>query len=127
MKFITVTKPKFYRFQDKLAWCAGIFDGEGYVGLKYGNKNSGKKYLIVAIGQKDRRILDKFKNYVKMGNITGPQKRGGMHYWQVYQTEQVFKLFELLAWSLSPVKIKQFTDAINGWLLHRTKHRRVTI
>lgn len=57
--------------ESKLMWCAGFFQGEGYVGVRRGDI----KALDVAITQYgDRTPLDRFAEYVGCGRVGGPYK-----------------------------------------------------
>ena len=49
----------------EIAWAAGFFDGEGSTSLD-------KSKPRVAIGQKDRQVLDRFKTAVGYGKVYGP-------------------------------------------------------
>jgi hypothetical protein len=53
----------------KLMWCAGFFQGEGYVGVR----RSKVKALDIGITQYyDRTPLDRFAEYVGTGTVNGP-------------------------------------------------------
>ena len=55
----------------KLMWCAGFFQGEGYVGVR----RSKSKALDIGITQYyDRTSLDRFAEYVGTGSVGGPYK-----------------------------------------------------
>lgn len=57
--------------ESKIMWCAGFFQGEGYVGTR----KSQNMALDIAITQYyDRTPLDKFKEYIGGGNVNGPYK-----------------------------------------------------
>jgi len=116
---------RYIRIRDWLAWCAGIFDGEGYVGLKAGAKGTPKKYMAAMVVQKDPRLLYKFKRIVKMGTINGPHKVSGCHAWRIGKSDDILRLYEMLAPFLSPVKHKQFRDCFNGWLKQSKQYGRM--
>ena len=115
-----------YRYvgrREWLAWAAGVFDGEGYVGVRFNSpKNRGIQAIVV---QKDRRLLYKFRQVLKGGRIYGPKKESGCSYWQVTSGGDVLRLYEYLAPYLSPVKLIQFRRAFKTWLKVRQKHGRV--
>jgi len=54
-----------------LMWCAGFFQGEGYVGVR----RSKVKALDIGITQYyDRTPLDRFAEYIGTGKVNGPHK-----------------------------------------------------
>lgn len=56
--------------REELAWSAGFFDGEGWVGI------SGRgKQLCLRVVQVDRMVLDRFAAAVGIGRVTGPRAR----------------------------------------------------
>jgi len=115
---------RYIRSDAWLAWCAGVFDGEGYVGLKAGSKGSSKKYFGCCVTQKDPRLLRKFRRIVRMGTITGPNG-AGCHNWQLYNSGDILRLFEMLWPYLGPVKRNQFTQALKGWFKQKKQYGRV--
>lgn len=65
--------------REELAWAAGLFDGEGYVGC---NKHTKKKYrhLRINVGQTDTEVLCRFSDAVGLGRINGPTKARPGHF-----------------------------------------------
>ena len=55
----------------ELAWAAGFFDGEGSIFVTYKGHSFA---MAVAITQVDREVLDRFRNAVGVGAVTGPYK-----------------------------------------------------
>ena len=122
-----VCDPDYIRSDTWMAWCAGVFDGEGYVGVKKGtSKCKEKKQMSCVVAQKDPRLLKKFKRIVKMGNITGPSHHG-MYYWQLYKTSNILCLFEMLWPYLSPVKQIQFKNTFKLWFKYRKQHGKIRL
>lgn len=65
-----------------LAYIAGFFDGEGFIGITRRKKKKSVNYayyIQVAVGQKDGRIMDTLKDMFK-GNIH-TLKRDGSYFW----------------------------------------------
>lgn len=98
----------------ELAWSAGLFDGEGWVG-RYKTKRS---EVRLEITQCDRRVLDRFRAAVLgIGSITGPWSDGRPNHrpkWQ-YQAAGAYQAQAVIAmiWRwLSPVKRDQATSAM---------------
>jgi hypothetical protein len=102
----------------KLAWAAGFFDGEGWVGAIQAYKRPGCGGLGIrsVIMQKDRRALDKFKQAVGFGKVAGPYAAKGrvnpLYCWRIGQESQVRLLYKLLKPYLGVVKTLQFKKAI---------------
>jgi hypothetical protein len=61
--------------REEFGWTAGFFDGDGC--FSYSNSTGG---MCVAIGQRDREVLDRFRRIVGVGKIYGPydRKPGGL-------------------------------------------------
>lgn len=95
----------------ELAWAAGFFDGEGYIGCKKDGT------VRLSIDQINKAPLNRFQKAVGgLGTVTGPHPPSGLgKRWQ-YDYEvangraiQVFKLIEPY---LCEIKVEQGTDAI---------------
>lgn len=104
--------------REELAWCAGFFDGEGYVGVarrikpKPNGQSRGFARGQILISQVDRRVLDRFQRAVGVGKVFGP-------YLRVQERHQPFYMFRArgceniqaivaMLWEwLSPVKREQ--------------------
>ena len=56
------------------AWCAGFFDGEGCFSV---HNSRGRLHGQACIAQADRRVLDRFRTAVGLGQINGPYERSG--------------------------------------------------
>jgi len=101
----------------ELAWAAGFFDGEGYIGNAYAGRN---RYLNLAlqIGQKDRQVLDRFRQAVGRIGITVNSglnvRKDNCYVLRVYNDNAV-KVFNLLKPYLSPVKLEQGEKAIGRY------------
>lgn len=63
----------------ELAWAAGFFDGEGWVGATTrGAKTGPKRYLQLGITQIDPYVLERFRSAVGgLGSVTGPYAQKG--------------------------------------------------
>jgi len=80
------------------AWAAGFFDGEGCCNFSSSNRR-------LYMGQKDRRVLDKFQGIVG-GKVYGPFKTGNVY--QYYLGGEKAQEALLLMWPyLSEIKRKQ--------------------
>ena len=61
----------------ELAWAAGLFEGEGSIGIDRRTSRHGS--LRLQIGMCDEEVLCRFKDVVGIGNVTGPyQHKGGV-------------------------------------------------
>ena len=57
--------------REELAWAAGFFDGEGYIGVTLA-KRAITPRIVISIAQVDRSVLDKFQSAVGVGKVYGP-------------------------------------------------------
>jgi hypothetical protein len=95
----------------KLMWCAGFFQGEGYVGVR----RSKVKALDIGITQYyDRTPLDRFAEYVGTGSVNGPHKNKYTE--EAYQYRktgiEAEKIIELLIPYLTGKKLIQAQKAL---------------
>ena len=113
--------------REELAWAAGFFDGEGWVGL------SGRgKQLSIRVVQVDRRVLDRFAAALGLGRVTGPRTRRNpkwrpMYVYQVGGFPITQAIMAMLWRWMSPVKREQFAKAsstvlprLGRWHRHQT-------
>lgn len=122
----------------ELAWAAGFFDGEGYVGWRRGNRHSDPKRrtymgIVANVAQKTPELLKRFCKIVGVGKVYGPYVNGRSgtnkrHYsfrFNVSSYEDVEFLGELLFPYLGTKRQQQFTEAIHSWrtMPRRTKRR----
>jgi hypothetical protein len=99
-------------WREQLAWAAGLFDGEGSI---YNHEKEPTRAAIkLHVGQKDRRVLDRFLVAVGIGKVYGPHKTGThceMYGYLVNSHEDVQAVIAML-WSwLGPVKRAQASTA----------------
>lgn len=59
-----------------LAWAAGFFDGEGWIGCNTYKRTSRALQIRAQISQKDRRVLDRFAAALGVGKVYGPYTHG---------------------------------------------------
>ena len=104
--------------ETEVAWAAGFFDGEGWVG---GGRTGGRS-IRVSITQTDRFVLDRFRNAVDAGTVHGPfvneanRRRGigGKPFWAYRAGSRtgITQVHERLRPFLSPAKVGQFEAAM---------------
>ena len=64
--------------ESELAWAAGFFDGEGCTSAtKMGGspRFPTRRYPLIGIAQVDRAVLDRFRDAVGFGKVTGPYEK----------------------------------------------------
>jgi hypothetical protein len=93
----------------ELAWAAGLFDGEGHVSTK-SNGGPRNRRISANVGQKDRRVLDRFQAAVGVGKIY-QRRSDGLFYWDTAAKDRVHRVMWMLWLWLSPVKREQFERA----------------
>jgi hypothetical protein len=106
-----------------MAWCAGLFDGEGTVGT-YTNK-SGQTQIKLRIGQAHPEILERFKDNVGIGVVYGPYeyKDGRKPHWDysVHKFETVQYVVASMFEFLGSVKQDQALTALRNYhIWHKT-------
>lgn len=100
----------------EIIWAAGFFDGEGYSGMVPTKKGDWVGYYLkLAVGQKDRRPLDRFHLAVGgSGAIYGPYSHNPgwapMYYWKD-QGASAEAVMDLLLPHLSEPKREQWAQA----------------
>src|SRR5262245_22654152 len=110
--------------REELAWAAGFFDREGWVGSV---RTAGRDpFVCIGITQVDRRVLDRFRAAVGLGHVYGPTKAYGasqpQHRYHVSHHPKVQAVCAMLWTWLSPVKRAQFRTTLaetTALLLHR--------
>ena len=101
----------------ELAWCSGLFDGEGHVSSHI--NNGGRSNFYLSVSQNDTRILDRFRNAVGYGRIrqssdvvllNGERSLGHVLYAQKFEEIQFIMC---LIWKrLDIVKREQYKKAV---------------
>ena len=82
----------YYRNKEDLAWCAGIFEGEGTISTRMTlpKSNSRRKQrdrsIIIKIKMTDLDVLQKFNLIIGFGNLTGPYFLEGRKPYYIWQT-----------------------------------------
>lgn len=66
---------------EKLAWCAGLFEGEGSITLRTDNHLR----LNASLGSTDLDVLTRFHEYMGIGKILGPYSYKNSNYKQYWQ------------------------------------------
>lgn len=92
-----------------LAWCAGLFDGEGSTSVLKTQRDK-YSYIRLSLSQKDRRVLDKFKTIMSFGKIYKATKRE-IHSYDVYKQEEVIEVLNKMWPYLSEIKKLQAIKA----------------
>jgi hypothetical protein len=77
-----------------LAWAAGFYDGEGCTLI--GNSGKGNAYPRMAVSQKHREVLDKFRNAVQIGKVYVNENRNVPFRWEVNGSKQVAATLTLI-------------------------------
>lgn len=107
----------------ELAWAAGFFDGEGYIGCVKHSRYKGMTYMRLSctIAQIDRRVLDRFQAAVGVGIVRGPYTNGKTTSFQYStgSTKAIWQVWTLLKPYLSPVKSEQFEAALAAMEAYR--------
>ena len=100
----------------KIAWAAGLFEGEGTVSSSFHNKGTVKRTLA-RIVLTDEDVLKHFSKVVGFGNFRGPyrqKKRNRKPFW-VWQTgkyEYIQTLYRMFLPHLGTRRKQQFEDGL---------------
>lgn len=109
--------PAEYWTRENLAWCAGIFEGEGYIGIKSRTRKNGalSKSPEMVVGMTDKDVVDRLGYLMGLGRITGP-------FPSVYRTKPIWK------WQVSRLEDAQAViAAFYPWLGHRRRARAIDV
>lgn len=115
--------------RENLAWAAGFFDGEGTIIVRKRAERGSWISCTLQLQQIDRFVLDKFKDAVNAGNVSGPYQypkngynRKPIYNYVVSGHNDVFRVVkELWPW-LGPVKKEQARGVhviISGYRLEK--------
>jgi hypothetical protein len=113
-----------------MAYCAGLFEGEGYVGTQYSRqKNQVNRQISIRICMTDREPLDMFAELTDIGTVKGPYRNGGnsankpIYEYRVNKLKDVqFLMDEMWPW-LSPRRQKQYEDALTKYKAWEHLHK----
>ena len=98
---------------EELAWAAGFFDGEGWIGAYRQNKQR-RVHVTLGVGQKDRALLERFR-HATGGYGTIYAERGGMYRHSFHRSAVIQGIVsELWPW-LGHVKRYQALAALRQW------------
>jgi hypothetical protein len=104
--------------EGEVGWLAGIFEGEGYCGLK------GHSGFTVQITMTDLDIVDRIQSVSGVGTVRGPFDRGNKPYktWTVGSQDGVAFLEAILPW-LGERRSERAREAINRWRNNKKQTR----
>jgi len=113
-------KPGLNTPMHRLAWAAGLFDGEGWTGyLTFARKRGTAYKLGMSVRQSDRHevpeVLQRFKTIAGAGTIDGPYRSKGRmpsYMWRESNRERIQRVAARLYPFLGPVKRAQARSAI---------------
>lgn len=115
--------------REQLAWAAGLFDGEGSIGLQYEGSRSEKSLrLRMRLMMTDAEAVERFRAIVSAGTLTVQQRTDGRktsHCWFLQEREALLRVLV----ALSPYLVVKRWEALMGvaFLKNRelsNKHRR---
>jgi hypothetical protein len=80
----------------EIAWIAGLFEGEGSVGVYYNKRGTAAVRLTIA--QKTDEVLVRCYEILNMGHVYGPYRIKGsqLMLWAVSNIEDVYKVIQLI-------------------------------
>lgn len=58
-----------------LGWCAGLFDGEGSIGI-YNQRSKSRYYLALRLAMTDERAVRRFRELIGLGTLEWQAARG---------------------------------------------------
>lgn len=87
--------------RENLAWCAGLFDGEGWISPPgFSATGSLSHPITIGLGQKHPEVINRFRGFVGIGTIYEPKKRvisrTPMYVWKACGFEKVQAVVALL-------------------------------
>jgi hypothetical protein len=123
--------------QRDLAYCAGLFEGEGNIHfstqsrvLRDGSRGRPCRNLSLTIQMTDLYPLASFEEMLDIGVITGPQKKAGnrkdVYQFRVSGFEDVQYIIASIWQWLSPRRKEQAADALSKFKNHEMVRRPYT-
>ena len=109
----------------ELAWAAGLFDGEGTIGVRRSGKQARLRRIAMAIGMTHRPAVQRFCSAVRIGKVydgriaSSRSNAKPVHLWAVYNHEHTQYVVALLWNYLSPEKKEQAKAALLAWKTER--------
>lgn len=106
--------------REELAWAAGLFDGEGWIGVTFSGPYCSIK---ITLTQVDRKVLDRFNNAtLRLGAVgdqsynyvSRPNARPQFSF-QVSKFEAVQAIIAMIYPFLSPIKQQQSISALKKY------------
>lgn len=101
----------------KLAWAAGLFDGEGCIciyqsGKAFGQSKTARFHLSVAIAMSSKKTVEKFQKIVRVGTV-GPKNVGNKpkHYKPIHQWIVTAKQAEFVLNQIYPYMVTKKPEA----------------
>ena len=70
-------------YQNKLAFLAGVFEGEGSFGIWSSGKNNNKRYFRIQIEMSDKDVICQFEDFFNLGTVY-PRKPRQEHHKVIY-------------------------------------------
>lgn len=104
--------------REELAWAAGFFDGEGYIGFY---SQQGKPSVRISIGQVTISPLLRFSLIVPHGQIYNRRPKVKRYDLEIKRFEAVQAVIAFLWFKLSPPKRIQASQALKKFLDARLK------
>ncbi len=72
--------------RENLAWCGGLFEGEGNISFYLQGRKTDVLQSLISIGSTDEDVIRKFHQIIGMGVVYGPYKNKNykpMWHWKV--------------------------------------------
>lgn len=99
---------------DSLAWAAGVFEGEGCIGVRKHAQYKDSVYSRMTISMTDADVIQRFRDAVGVGTVQGPHNYGNkpVYRWYVGTVKEVEALILRLAPWLSSRRLVQAVNAL---------------
>lgn len=82
-----------------VAWAAGLFEGEGYLGAYSQAPKRGKVSITLGIGSTDRDVIERFRDIMGFGTIKlrppGTNGHKPLHVWTIHEAAKVREVIAL--------------------------------
>jgi hypothetical protein len=104
----------------ELTWAAGLFEGEGYIGLRDG------KYARMTLGMTDEDVVRRFHLVVGVGSVRGPDLRHNKKpfwWWDLSCNDEVRTLLRKFVPWLGARRTAKALDVLAATPRHRSCHK----
>jgi hypothetical protein len=117
-KALQVKVPNLDSQNPKVAWAAGLFEGEGSIFINCRSDRVGAVKITMSLRMSDKDTVEQFASFIGTGVCKGPIKATGigdkpMFEWRTYRWADISVIYALFKPWLSERRKQKFEECIN--------------